>query len=347
MEPWWGRPTNASASHREGRAARIALDDARDVFAELLGVDRGRVVFTSGGTESDNLAIHNAGGPLLVSAVEHPAVMVPATEAGATLIGVDRHGVVDLDHLAHLLDAVDAGDAGGADRSAALVAVMAVNNEIGTIQPIAEVAEIVAGRARLHCDAVQAMPWLDLRPIGGQVDFLAISAHKFGGPQGIGVAVVPEPVVALVRGGHQERDRRAGTQPVASAVGMAAAAAATDADRHVQVPRVAALAGRLVDAATRWGASETVPAERRTAGHVHLRFAGLDAEALLFLLDEGGVAASAASACASGAQQASSVVEALGVDPTGSVRFSLGHSTTDAEIDHAIAVIDGAVGRLR
>jgi cysteine desulfurase len=150
-----------------------------------------------------------------------------------------------------------------------------------------------------------------------------------------------------VRGGHQERDRRAGTQPVASAVGMAAAAAATDADRHVQVPRVAALAGRLVDAATRWGASETVPAERRTAGHVHLRFAGLDAEALLFLLDEGGVAASAASACASGAQQASSVVEALGVDPTGSVRFSLGHSTTDAEIDHAIAVIDGAVGRLR
>ena len=337
MEPWWGRPTNASASHREGRAARIALDDARDVFAELLGVDRGRVVFTSGGTESDNLAIHNARGPLLVSAVEHPAVMVPATEAGATLIGVDHHGVVDLDHLTHLLDA---GDAGGADRSAALVAVMAVNNEIGTIQPIVEIAEIVAGRARLHCDAVQAMPWLDLRPIGGQVDFLAISAHKFGGPQGIGVAVVPEPLVALVRGGHQERDRRAGTQPVASAVGMAAAAAATDADRHVQVPRVAALAGRLVDAATRWGASETVPAERRTAGHVHLRFAGLDAEALLFLLDEGGVAASAA-------QQASSVVEALGVDPTGSVRFSLGHSTTDAEIDHAIAVIDGAVGRLR
>jgi cysteine desulfurase len=350
MLPWLrDAHANPTGSHRAARAARRAVEDARDDLADVLGVDPGEVVFTSGGTESDNLAVFGAAeardGIAVCSAVEHAAVLEPVSRLGGRIVGVDGRGVVDLEQLADLLDA-----------TTSVVSVMAVNNEVGTIEPVEAVAAIVRERAPgavLHTDAVQAFTWLDPAPIAAAVDVMSLSGHKIGGPKGVGALVWKQGIALTPRqlGGGQERDRRAGTHHVAGIVGLAAAARRTHEARDELVARVAKQRDRLVDGIlVAVDGVETVDRADKVAGNAHLCFAGVEAEALLFLLDRADIAASAASSCASGAQEPSHVLAAMGVareGAGGSLRLSLGWSTTDAEVDHAIAVVPEAVARLR
>ena len=349
-----GPPGNPSGVHGGARAARRRLDDARDELAEVLGCGPGDVVFTGSGTEADNLAVfgvHDAlGGTVVGSAIEHHAVLHPVEARDGWIVAVDASGRVDLDALADALD-----------DTVTLVSIMAVNNETGVIQPVAEVVDLVrdrAPRALIHSDAVQAVPWLPVAGLLAGVDLLSVSAHKFGGPNGVGALVVrgDAPLRAQVLGGGQERERRSGTQNVAGAVAMAAAATACADQRQATNERLTALRDDLVDGLTAAvdGCAETgvVDGDRshKVPGSAHLCIDGIESEALLFLLDRAGIAASAASSCASGAMDPSHVLAAMGVDrdtAKGSLRLSLGWPTTRAEIDHALAVIPDAVRQLR
>ena len=341
---------NPSGSHGVSRAARRAVDEARDAVAECLGCQPGEVVFTAGGTEADNLALAGVharrGGTVVCSAVEHHAVLHATKALGGRVVGVDADGVVDLAALEAALD-------GGVS----VVSVMLANNEVGTIEPLAEVAAAVhraAPGAVLHTDAVQAFPWLDVATVAAPADLVAVSAHKFGGPKGVGALVVRAGVEVspILHGGGQERDRRSGTHNVAGIVGMAAAMRATVAGREATGVRVRALRDRLADGllAAVPGTVETGDRATRVAGSCHLRFPGVESEALLLLLDEAGVCASAGSACASGAVEPSHVLAAMGVprdEALSSLRLSLGVTTTDDEVDVALKTIPEAVARLR
>lgn len=353
MLPWLTtRFGNPSGSHAIARAARGAVDDARDVVAAELGVDPAGVIFTGGGTESDNLAIGGGlacrPGPVVVTAAEHHAVLHAASAFAGEVrhVGLDRDGLVDLDELAAALDA-----------TVRLVSVMLVNNEVGTIQPLDDIAALVRRRAPgalVHTDAVQAAPWLPLAVAARGADMISISAHKFGGPQGVGaLAVRPGVGIApVLHGGGQERERRSGTHNVAGIVGMAAALAATAAERSTEAATVAKRRDRLADGllAEVPGAEETGDRRHKVPGNCHLRFPGIEAEALLLLLDEAGICASAGSACASGAMEPSHVLMAMGLDPAdalASIRLTLGYSTTDDDIDRALDIIPPAVARVR
>lgn len=344
-----GQYANPSGAHRFARAARQAVDEARDAVAAALGVTPGEVVFTSGGTESDNTAVAGAGlerGDVVVCpAAEHHAVLHPVERSGGRVVAVDRRGHVDLDALADALDA-----------RVRLVSVMAVNNEVGTRTDLAAVAAVVRARAPqalLHCDAVQAASWLDLRAVTGLVDLMSLSAHKFGGPKGVGVLTVRAgtPLRALIAGGGQERERRSGTHNVPGIVALAAALAETDAEREGEIARVGALRERLLDGLLAIdGVTATVPVDATVPGIVHVCVEGVESEALLFLLDEAGVCAASASACASGALEHSHVLAAMAVPAAraaGALRLSLGHTTTLADIDRAVDAVSGAVTRLR
>jgi cysteine desulfurase len=234
---------------------------------------------------------------------------------------------------------------------------MLANNEVGTVQPLADVARLVRRRspqAVLHTDAVQAFPWMDLVEAAGPADLISISAHKFGGPQGVGALAVRGDVdlAPILHGGGQERDRRSGTHNVAGIVGMAAAMEATVNTRAQTAVHAARLRDRLVDRllATIPGATETGDRSRKIPGNGHLCFEGVESEALLLLLDDAGVYASAGSACASGAMEPSHVLTAMGVPrerALGSLRLSLGPTTTEDDIDLALKVIPDAISRLR
>ncbi|MGB1380899.1 MAG: cysteine desulfurase family protein [Ilumatobacteraceae bacterium] len=342
---------NPSGSHRFARTARRAVDEAREQVADVLGVLPGEVVFTGCGTESDNQAVTGsvAGRPgvAVTSAAEHHAVLDPVVASGGVVVGVDSTGHIDLDGLTEALRA--AGEV-------AVVSVMAVNNEVGTVTDLEAVAAVVrreAPGAWLHTDAVQAACWLDLRTVTPLVDMVSLSAHKFGGPKGVGVLVVrgsasPAPII---RGGGQERERRSGTSNVAGIVATAAALGETDAERAEEVERVGALRSRLVETVVaEVDARETVPAAASVPGVAHLCFEGVENEALLFLLDTEGVCASAASACASGAMEPSHVLAAMGVSRElagGALRLSFGHTSTVDEIDAASAAVVSSVRRLR
>lgn len=344
---------NPSGAHRAARDARRALDDARDVLAEALGAKPGEIVFTAGGTEADNLAIFGTAagagpGAVVCSAVEHHAVLHAAHQLGGRVAPVDRNGRVDLDALADLLD-----------ESVRLVSVMLVNNEVGTVQPLGEVAQLVrrlAPRALLHTDAVQALTWVDVAERAAVADLVSVSAHKFGGPKGTGALVVREGVELRARlvGGGQERDRRSGTQNVAGVAAMAVAAQETVATRAETLARVGAQRARLVDGlvAALPGLCETVDrsAVEVAAGIAHVCVPGAESEALLFLLEEGGVYAAAGSSCSSGATQLSHVLEAMGVPEDlgrGALRLSLGYASTDADVDAALVALPAAAARLR
>jgi cysteine desulfurase len=355
---------NPSGAHAESRRARLALDDARDRIAELLGVGPGDVVLTSGGTEADDLAIfggweavaagrvHGSAPAVVCSAMEHHAVLRAcrnlASQRGAELREVRSgpDGRIDLDALAE-----------SCREDVGLVSVMAVNNEVGTIQPLDEVARIVAERspgAVLHTDAVQAVPWLDVATSTEAAALVSISAHKFGGPKGSGALVVRSgtSVRARIDGGGQERGRRSGTPNVAGAVGTAAALVACVAGRHTDVARVTDLRDRLADGllAAIPDAVETGGRGDRVAGILHLRFARVEAEAMVILLDQVGIAASAGAACSSGAVEPSHVLAAMGLDREDSssgIRFSLGVTTTDRDVACALARIPDVVSRLR
>ncbi len=345
---------NPSGAHRMARAARRAIDDARDTMAELIGCEPGEVVFTSGGTEADNLAVlgvHDVrGGVAVCSATEHHAVLDPVERLGGRLVGVDQRGVIDLDRLDDALD-----------DEVELVSVHLVNNEVGVVQPLDAVAAMVRDRAPaavVHTDAVQALCWLDLTVHAADADLVSLSAHKFGGPKGVGVLVV-RPGVELaprVFGGGQEREWRSGTQNIAGIVAMAAADRLAAGERTAVVERVGAQRDRLADAivASVPGAVETAVIDgdrgHKIAGNCHVCIEGIESEALLFLLENDDVYASAASSCSSGAQEPSHVLSALGLPRQvahGSLRLSLGHLTTDADIDRATEILPKAVERLR
>lgn len=339
---------NPSGAHAMARDARNAIDDARATLSESLGCGPGEVVFTSGGTEADNTVVFGYAdqGTVVCSAIEHHAVLDPVHRLGGRVVGVHADGVVDLDALTAALD-----------DSVALVSIMLANNEIGTVQPLADIAELVHARAPqavLHTDAVQAFPWLDVAALAAHADLISISAHKFGGPKGTGALVVRDGVAFTPRqvGGGQERDRRSGTQNVAGIVAMAEAARVTVDERKQVVDRIAPLRDRLADGllAAVPDTNESGDRARKVAGNCHLCFDGIESEALLFMLEQHDVMASAASSCASGAQDPSHVLAALGVPrlrAQGSLRLSLGATTTGADVDRALAVIPPAIARLR
>ena len=453
MQPFYAAAyANPSGAHRMARDAMRAVNDARDLLAELWSAEPGEIVFCSGATEADNLAVFGVAGAvgaagaveasgaagvasaagvagaanavgsasaadlsvsnrIVCSAIEHPAVLAPVERLGGMTVGVDSLGVLNLDELAEVVD-----------ENTALVSVMLVNNESGVIQPLAEVAEVLAQHAPqavLHTDAVQAVSWLDVAELARPAQLVSVSAHKFGGPKGVGALIVRDGVKLqpLILGGGQERDRRGGTHNVAGIAGMAAAAEVADAKRQETVARVAKLRNRLADhlkaavpdvvetgvvepgfvdavvtdvvsenqaktraqsatggdraapsraassfASTRpsaTGISDAKTTEisaaftdrsRKIAGSCHLCFGGVESEELLFLLEREGVYASAASSCASGAFEPSHVLAAMGYRrdlAKGSLRLSLGSTTTEADIDKACAVIPNAVAQLR
>lgn len=351
---------NPSGAHRFARQARAAIDDARDRVAALLGVGGGEIVFTGGGTEGDNAAVLGAvrrhRGVAVCPASEHHAVLHCVEHAhilhGGRIVAVDGNGVVDLDALAATLC-----DVAAAGEKVSVVSAMAVNNEVGTVTPLRKVARVVhdeAPGALLHTDAVQAACWLDLRDVAVAVDLLTMSAHKFGGPKGVGIMMIREGVTLepLLMGGGQERDRRSGTHNVAGIVAAAVALEVTVAHRASEAVRLGDLARQLVDRIRRDvpDVHLTVAERDRVPGIVHLCFPDIENEALLFLLDEAGVCASAASACASGAMEPSHVLAAMGVDrrlAKGALRLSLGHTTTADDVERAATAIAAAVTRLR
>jgi cysteine desulfurase len=358
MLPWLGGQFgNPSGSHAVARAARQAIDEARDAIAGVVGCAPNEVIFTGGGTEADNLAVQGVmaarPGRVVGSAIEHHAVLNPMRAAGGSTVAVDDRGVVDLHDLRTTLKA---------HPDTTLVSVMTANNEVGAIQPLGDVVRLVrrhAPEAAVHTDAVQGAAWLDLGEVAAGADLISISAHKFGGPQGVGVLVARRgaPLRARQLGGGQERELRSGTHNVAGIVGMAAALVAKTVHRADEWDRVARLRDRLAS-----GLLTAIPDARETAvpddvdrshllpGTLHLTIPGVESESLLFLLDEAGICASAASACASGAQEASHVLAAMGVPPvadTGALRLTLGWPSTGADVDRTLVALPKVVGRLR
>jgi cysteine desulfurase len=358
-----GRLGNPTGSHPAAQHARRLLEEARDEVAAFLGRDPGDIVFTSGGTESANLAVlgpaeaarqDRGEAVLLSSAVEHPAVRESARAAAKAGLDtrelpVDQHGILDPDALARTLSS-----------RVTLVAVMTANNETGVLQPLPDLIEAVHRRAPnafFFTDAVQAAPFIDLAAVTAGADLVSLSAHKVGGPAGVGALAVAGRVRLEPRqyGGGQERERRSGTQDVAGAVGLATALRSVAAERATAAPRVAALRDRLRDGllGAVEGAYRTVPAADGVEvlpGHLHLCVPGVEREELLVALGAEGVCVSGGSSCASGALQPSHVLAAMGVAPelaAGALRFSLGYGTTDADVERALAVVPAVVAALR
>ncbi len=349
----WLEAANASATHLAGQAARAAVEEAREAVATALGCSPHEVVFTSGGTEADNLAIKGVvwaarertrGVPHLVTtAVEHPAVLDPARWLAArgdvrlSVVPPRRDGRVEVEQV---LDAV------GPDT--ALVSVMAANNELGAVNDLPALsAELRARGVPLHTDGVQAAATLDVDVRAWGVDALALSAHKFGGPQGVGVAVLRRglAVVPLSHGGGQDRGVRSGTFAVALDAACAAALTAAVAEREALRTRLRGWTDRLAGAVTALeGVTRSGPlrAEDRLASHVHLLIEGVDPTALALSLDLVGVAASAGAACGAGATKGSPVLEACGLEGA-PLRCSLGWTTTDSEVERAVEVLTTVV----
>ncbi len=354
MLPWLSdHPGNPSGSHRLAREARRAIDDARDHVASLVGAEPGNVIFTSGGTESDNLAIDGVlgakGGQALCSATEHPAVLEPVRESGGIVAPTDDTGRVDLESLANILDSFN---------DISLVSIMTANNETGVINDIDRIADLVLEKTpetMIHTDAVQATSWLDITGFSKKVHLVSLTGHKFGGPKGAGALILKDGVnlSPVIRGGGQERERRSGTQNVPAIVGLGEAARLIQVERLDINEKVTKLRDKLENGLIEKisGASRTLSQKTpRTPGIAHLCFKNIENEALLFLLENEGVYASAASSCASGAQEASHVLQAMGVDlktAGGSIRFSLGQTTTEEEIEYALTVVPNSVEQLR
>jgi cysteine desulfurase len=346
---------NPSSLHAEGRRARAALDAARDRVAEAIGASRDEIVFTSGGTESNNLALLGTTRAMarpahvIVSAVEHHGVIAALErlrEEGVetSLLPVDAQGRVDPVTFERALRP-----------QTVLASIMYANNEVGTIQPIAELAQIARRHnVLLHSDAVAAPAWLPIDVGALDVDLLSLSAHKFYGPKGAGLLFVRRgvPLAPVVMGGGQESGRRSGTENVAGIAGMAKALELAVAERREHAGAIGELRD-LLEA----GICSRVEGVRVNAGGTlrlpnisHLSFASLDPAALLIALDLAGIAVSAGSACTSGTLEPSHVLAAMAADgqiPSGGIRFSLGMETSRAQVDRVLAVIAGLVAELR
>ena len=348
---------NASSVHHFGQVAKAAVDEARTAVAELINGDPTEVVFTSGGTEADNAAIRGAAEALeqtprrhlITSAIEHEAVlntMKALARRGwrTTLLPVDHSGVVSPDRVRAAMTA-----------DTALVSVMHANNEIGTIQPIAEIAAIAhEGGALMHTDAVQSAGKIrvDVRALG--VDLLAVSAHKFNGPKGAGALWIKRGtrLLPILTGGKHERSRRAGTENVPGIVGLGVAAQLAARKWAPEGARLAALRDRLEQRILESvsGTAINGAPDQRVPNTTNISFDRVEAESLLIALDLEGVAVSTGSACSSGTLEPSHVLRAMGFPAhrtQNSLRFSLGMYSTEAEVDRVIAVLPGLVEKLR
>ncbi len=356
-----GQVGNPSSLHGAGRAARRRVEESRELLAASVGARPSEVVFTAGGTEADNLAIkgmfwaRRAADParrrVVVSSVEHHAVLdtvewlVEHEGAEATYLPVDGQGRVTPD----VVRAALAGD------DVALVSVMWANNEVGTVMPITAITAVAAEfGVPVHSDAVQAVGSLPVDFAASGLDALSLTGHKHGGPIGSGALLLRRDAacVPVLHGGGQERDVRSGTLDTAGVVGLSVATSLAARRRDETVARVSALRDRLVD-----GVRVRVPDVRvngggaeRLPGHANLSFPGCEGDALLMLLDAAGIACSTGSACSAGVSQPSHVLLAMGLseaDAVGSLRFSLGHDSTDDDVDAVLDSIGPAVERAR
>lgn len=357
MLPFYGeRFGNPSSAHYFGRDARAALEEARERVAAALGATRKEIIFTSGGTEADNTAVlgraHAAaatGQPAVVacSAIEHKAVLATvkavAHEGGTPiLIAVDNAGTLDMAALRQAL----------LERPA-IVAVMWVNNEVGSLQPVAEIATLCAeAGVAFHTDAIQAFGKVPVRVMDG-ITSLAISGHKIGAPKGIGALYVRAgtDLHSTLHGGSQERGIRPGTENVAQAVGLSVAAELATREQEAEAMRLGRLRDRL-QAMLQQGLSDLVvnAGEARRAPHIlNVSVRGVEQDALLVSLDMEGIAVSTASACQSGATEPSHVLVAMGrsAPDEAALRMSLGKTTTEAEIDYAGTALPAIVQRIR
>ena len=359
LTTYWG---NASSIYIEGQEAHRALDSARKLVADLLGAAPKEIVFTSGGTESDNAAIRGAafaqrergrGTHIITSQVEHHAVLHAFEQLEregfrATYLPVDRDGRVDPDAV---------GAAVGPETT--LVSIMAANNEVGTIQPIAEISRIARANnphVLIHTDAVQAAGAIDITPATLDVDLLSIAGHKLYGPKGVGLLYIKNrtPWQPMLLGGSQEKERRAGTENLAGIAGLATAMQLAWAEREDRTARIRRLRDRLL-----FGLPERVPdtvitgpadREARLANSFSCCFRNVEGESVLLALDMAGIAASSGSACTTGALEPSHVLTAMGIDADlahASLRLTLGVENTDEQIDRVLEVLPGVVARLR
>jgi cysteine desulfurase len=348
---------NASSVHRFGQQAKALLDEARSAVAALVRADPSEVVFTSGGTESDNFAIRGAADALeptrrrhlIASAIEHEAILNTLRALArrgwrTTLLPVDQSGILD---PARLREAIT--------EDTAIVSVMHANNEIGTIQPIAELAAIAHERgALMHTDAVQSVGKIPVDVAALGVDLLSLSAHKFNGPKGAGALWVKRGtrMQPILTGGKHERGRRAGTENVPAIAGMGAAAADAQARLPAEAQRVGALRDRLEAGILRAVPGTVVNGapDARVPNTTNIGFDRIEAESLLIALDLEGIAVSTGSACSSGTLEPSHVLRAMGLPAhrtQNSLRFSLGLYSTEDEVDRVIEVLPRLVEKLR
>ena len=353
---------NPSSIYTIGQEARKAVDDAREGIARILGARMSEIVFTSGGTESDNAAIKGAafalrslGNHIITTAIEHHAVLHTCYQLeqfgfDVTYVHVDENGIVDAQDIVNAIT-----------DETVLVSVMMANNEIGTIQPVAEIARRVKAKARecnqtivVHTDAVQAAGYLDIDARARGVDLLSLSAHKIYGPKGVGLLYVKRgtPFEEQNAGGGQERQRRSGTENVPGIVGFAEALRLADAEREQVSAHCLRLREKLVQ-----GIFETIDAVRlnghselRLPGNVNISFEGVEGEPVLLGLDFAGVCASSGSACSSASLEPSHVLLAIGLTAEaaqGSLRITLGRDNTEEDVDYLLSILPDMIGKLR
>lgn len=354
---------NASSLHGSGRLARRRLEESRETTAKLLGARPSEVIFTAGGTESDNLAVKGIfwarrdASPqrrrIITTPVEHHAVLdavqwlVEHEGAEVTWLPVDAVGAVS---PAALRAAI------GDPADVALISVMWANNEVGTLMPIAELAAVASEfDIPMHSDAIQAVGQVPVDFAASGLSAMSVAAHKFGGPTGVGALMLRRDTACVpqLHGGGQERDVRSGTQDVAGVVGMAAAVRTAAEGMESTAARLRALRDRLIDGVL--GTIDDVyvngaPGTARLPGNAHFTFRGCEGDSLLMLLDAKGIECSTGSACTAGVAQPSHVLTAMGADPAsarGSLRLSLGHTSTDSDVDAVLEVLPAAVERAR
>lgn len=353
---------NPSGIYALAQESRKAIDVARETVAETLDARISEIVFTSGGTESDNtairgsaLALASTGRHIITTSIEHHAVLHTCHSLeqygfDVTYLPVDASGLIDPDDVGRAID-----------DETTLVSVMYANNEIGVVEPISEIADVVKAEARrrgrtivMHTDAVQAAGYLDLSARNLGVDMLSLSAHKFQGPKGAGVLYIRRgtPFEAQQTGGGQERQRRSGTENVPSVVGMAEALRLAESERNETVPRVKSLRDRIVEAMLERldGVRLNGHPARRLANNVNFSFDRVEGEPILLGLDLAGISASSGSACSSASLEPSHVLTALGLtaeQAQGSLRLTLGKDNTEEDVDYLLDVLPGLVRKLR
>ncbi len=348
---------NASSVHQFGRDAKTALEQSREKVAEIIGAEPSEIYFTSGGTESDNIAVTGAAHHLrkkrdhiITSAIEHHAVLETVKFLGkqgyrTEFLGTDKEGVVSADELSEK-----------ASDTTSLVSIMMANNEVGTIQDIKKLSDVAHEKGALfHTDAVQAMGKIKVNVKELDVDMLAMSAHKFYGPKGVGVLYIRKgiKITPLAHGGHHEKGRRPGTENVAGIVGLASALELAVSLRESEHERLSGLADFFID-----GVTAKVPNvylngphdQKRVPSTVNLSFEYIEGESIILSLDMKGIGVASGSACTSGSLEASHVLTAMSVPvelAQGSIRFSLGRFTTKEDLEYTIDVLPEIVERLR